>query len=112
MSIYKVYAQGVKVRKSVIVLQENELNQEVANLASDYLANVTFLENEDEEKRIKAYDAIVEILYEAWRKNKELCFGDYIIKETEEEPGRPFNTSVNLLKDDEIMKKMESEDEE
>ena len=112
--IYKVYAQNC-VRPngmSIIEINENKLREEIENAASEYfnIANTEYLSDEEGDIAEVTFDtawrALVSLLEADWKKYKALEFGDYVIKESGEEPNRPnmcgfsFNdyTEADILK--------------
>ena len=97
MKIYKVYAQNCTrpAGMAIVEIDEDKLREEIENAASEYfnIANLEYLSDEEgdiaEITYNTAWKALVNLLEADWAKCKILAFGDYLIKETDEEPSRP-----------------------
>jgi len=112
--IYKVYAQCVVRAKSVIVINEKDVNEcilDEANSFFDY-SNLDFLpHNEDDEIEDsvfnKCYEIVADMLTDIWNKNKRLECGDFMIVEADEAPSRPNmcgSSHADIYKEDIIAK--------
>jgi len=105
MKIYKVYAQNCTrpAGMAIVEIDEDKLREEIENAASEYfnIANLEYLSDEEgdiaEITYNTAWQALVNLLKADWAKSKILAFGDYLIKEADEEPNRPNMCALSAL---------------
>lgn len=114
--IYKVYANCVRVPKSIQEISEQDVKEYISQETNEFFDHndLDFLShNEDDEFEdliwTKCHEAVYDLIDELWNKNRVLECGDFMIVEADEAPTRPNmcgSSHADIYKED-IIKKME-----